>query len=162
MVGTARLPVDTIPAFMSTLFQAPPYDPAREQRRKRVRIVVIVAAILAVVLYFRFRDWPYEHVVHNFFQALESQDYEKAYGIWMRDPDWKQHPGRYKNYPFGDFQRDWGPGGEWGLVKEFQIDGSVRPKNGSGVVVQVTVNHRADKARIWVEKKDKTLTFSPY
>jgi hypothetical protein len=26
----------------------------------------------------------------------------------------------------------------------------------------VTVNDRADKARIWVEKKDKTLTFSPY
>jgi len=39
---------------------------------------------------------------------------------------------------------------------------SVRPKKGSGVIVQVTVNRRADKARIWVEKKDKTLTFSPY
>ncbi len=147
---------------MSTIFQAPPYDPGRERRRKRVAAVVILAAVLAVVIFFRFRDWPYERVVHNFFHALESQDYEKAYGIWTHDPDWKQHPGRYKSYPFGEFYRDWGPGGEWGLVKTYAIDGSVRPKKGSGVVVQVTVNGRADKARIWVEKKDKTLTFSPY
>jgi hypothetical protein len=155
--------VGTIPAPMSTLFQAPPYDPAREQRRKRVAVIVVVTAVLAVVIFFRFRNWPYEHVVSNFFQALESQDFEKAYGIWMHDPDWKQHPDRYKNYRFGEFHRDWGPGGEWGLIKEFQIDGCARPKNGSGVIVQVTVNRRTgDKARIWVEKKDKTLTFSPY
>ena len=147
---------------MSTLFQAPPYDPARDRKRKRVAAVIILAAVLAVVIFFRFHNWPYEHVVHNFFQALEHQDYEKAYSIWMHDPDWKQHPGKYKNYPYGEFYVDWGPGGEWGLIKTYSIDGSVRPKNGSGVVVQVTVNHRADKARIWVEKKDKTLTFSPY
>ena len=156
-------PVGTIPARMSTLFQAPAYDPAREQRRKRVVIVVIVAAVLAVLMYVRFRNWPYEHVVHNFFVALEHQDYEKAYGIWMHDPDWQQHPGKYKNYPFGAFEMDWGPSGEWGVIKEHQIDGVARPKNGgTGVVVVVTINQRADKARIWVEKKDKTLTFSPF
>lgn len=154
--------VGTIPALMSTLFQAPAYDPARERRRNRVLIVLAVAAILAVVLFFRFRNWSYEHVVHNFFHALQQQDYDKAYGIWMHDPDWKQRPDQHKNYSFGEFHRDWGLGGEWGLIKDFEIDGSVRPKKGSGVIVQVTINHRADKARIWVEKKDKTLTFSPY
>ena len=147
---------------MSTLFQSPPYDPARERRRNRVVVVVVIAALLAVVVFFRFRNWPYEHIVNNFFHALQQQNHEKAYGIWMHDPEWKQHPERYKNYPFGEFYRDWGPGSEWGLIKEFQIDGAARPKNGSGVIVQVTINHRADKARIWVEKKDKTLTFSPY
>jgi len=160
--GPAGASVGTIPALMSTIFQAPPYDPIREGRRKRVVAILIIAGLLAVLIFFRFRNWPYEHVVHNFFQALENQDYGKAYGIWMHDPDWKQHPERYKNYPLDEFNRDWGPSGEWGLIKEFQIDGSVRPRNGSGVVVQVTVNRRADKARIWVEKKDKTLTFSPY
>ena len=147
---------------MSTLFQAPAYDPARERRRKRVVVVVIVAAVLAVIIFVRFRNWPYEHVVSNFFQALQHQDYEKAYGIWMHDPGWKQQPEQYKNYSFGEFDRDWGPGGEWGRIREFEIDGSVRPKQGSGVIVQVTINQRAEKARIWVEKKDKTLTFSPY
>lgn len=147
---------------MSTLFQSPPYDPARERRRKRVAIIVVIAAILAVLIFFRFRNWPYEHEVRNFFQALEQQNYEKAYGIWMHDPNWKQHAGKYKNYSLSEFERDWGPSGEWGVIKEFRIDGAVRPPKGSGVIVQVTVNNRADKARIWVEKKDKTLTFSPY
>jgi hypothetical protein len=49
------------------------------------------------------------------------------------------------------------------VVRSYKIDGSVSPRGGgSGVIVQVTVNNRAEKARIWVEKKDKTLTFSPY
>ena len=147
---------------MSTLFQSPAYDPARERRRNRVLIILAVAAILAVVLFFRFRNLPYEHVVHIFFHALQQQDYDKAYGIWMHDPDWKQHPDQHKNYSSGEFHRDWGPGGEWGLIKDFEIDGAVRPKKGSGVIVVVTINHRAEPARIWVEKKDKTLTFSPY
>lgn len=125
-------------------------------------IIIAIAAVLAVLIFFRFRNWPYEHVVSNFFQALQQQDYDKAYGIWMHDLDWKQHPVKYKNYSLGEFQRDWGPGGEWGAIRSFRIDGAVRPKQGSGVIVQVTVNDRADKARIWVEKKDKTLTFSPY
>jgi hypothetical protein len=147
---------------MSTLFQAPAFDPSRERRRKRLAIIIIVAAVLAAVLFFRFRDWPYEHRVDRFFQALQQQNYEGAYGIWMNDPGWKQHPDQHKKYPFGEFYVDWGPGGEWGLIRNYSIDGSVRPKNGSGVIVQVTVNQRAEKARIWVEKKDKTLTFSPY
>ncbi len=147
---------------MSTLFQAPPYDPARERRRKRMIVAIVILAVVALVLFFRFRNWPYEHIVGNFFNALEHQQYDQAYAIWMHDPQWKQHPDKYKLYPYGEFYNDWGPGGEWGLVKQFSIDGSVRPKQGSGVVVQVTVNNRADKARIWVEKKDKTLTFSPY
>jgi hypothetical protein len=147
---------------MSTLFQAPEYDPARDRRRTRVLIIIVIAGILAVLIFFQFRNWPYEHTVGSFFHALQQQDYEKAYAIWMHDPDWKQHPDKYKNYSLGEFERDWGQSGEWGIIKEFRIDGAVRPPKGSGVIVQVTVNNRADKARIWVEKKDKTLTFSPY
>ena len=68
--------------------------------------------------------------------------------------------------------KDWGPGGEWGVIKSYHVDGSAVPKGGngtkfdvspSGIVVVVTVNERvADKAHIWVEKSDKTLGFSPY
>jgi hypothetical protein len=30
------------------------------------------------------------------------------------------------------------------------------------VIVEVVVNDRSEHARIWVEKSDKTLGFSPY
>lgn len=146
----------------TTLFEAPEYDPARERRRKQVVALVVVLLLVAATLLYWFRNWPEERVVDKFFTALEQKDYEKAYGTWMADPDWKQHLEKYKRYSYGEFYLDWGPGGQWGLVRSHKIEGSARPKGGSGVVVVVTVNERAEKARIWVEKKDKTLTFSPY
>lgn len=147
----------------TTILTAPQYDPKRERRKKQIIAGVILAVIAVGVLLYVFRNWPEEHVVKKFFTALQAKDYEKAYGIWMADPEWKQHPQKYPNYPFNEFYQDWGPGGEWGVVRNFSIDGAANPKGGSGVVVVVTVNERlADKARIWVEKKDKTLTFSPY
>ena len=55
------------------------------------------------------------------FDALQKQDYNTAYGIWMHDPEWQQHPQQAcRNIPFNDFYRDWGPGGEWGLIKTLQ------------------------------------------
>jgi hypothetical protein len=98
-------------------------------------------------------------VVHKFFTALEEKDVERAYALWMQDPDWKQHPAKYANYSFGDFYRDWGPSGDWGIIKSHRVDCSY--SSGSGVLVQVTVNDRAEHAYLWVEKSDKTLHFSP-
>lgn len=146
----------------STIFTAPDYNPQRE-RRKKVIVVAAAAAILIVgVFAYLYRNWPEERVVNHFFSALVNKDFEKAYGIWLHDPDWKSHPQQYAQYPYKDFYRDWGPGGEWGIIRSFHVDGSANPKAGSGVVVVVTVNDRKEQARIWVEKKDKTLTFSPY
>jgi len=101
--------------------------------------------------------------VEHIFAAFEQKNYEAAYAIWMNDPDWKQRQDRHQNYPFEDFYRDWGPGGEWGLIRSYKIYGSLNPKGGSsGVIVDVIVNDRAEHARVWVQKSDKTLSFSPY
>lgn len=146
----------------STLFEAPHYDEARARRRKVLLLTVVSAiVVVGIVLYF-FRNWPEERVVEHFFTALQHKDFEAAYGIWMADPQWKQHPQQHSQYPFDDFVKDWGPSGEWGIIKSFHVDGTAVPKDGSGVVVVVTVNDiTGRKANIWVEKKDKSLTFSP-
>ena len=147
----------------TTILTAPPYDPRREKRKKQIIAAIILVVIAIAALAYAFRNWPEERVVDKFFTALQNNHFKTAYAIWMNDPNWEQHPQNYPNYPFNEFYRDWGPGGEWGIIHSFHIDGSANPKNASGVVVVVTVNERvADKARIWVEKKDKTLTFSPY
>ena len=155
-----------------TLFEAQPYDSVRA-RKRRVLITAIAAIVLVILIVgWNFRHFPQEHAVDNFFAALQQQNFETAYGIWNHDPDWKQHPDKYANYSFGEFMKDWGPGGQWGQIKSYHVDGSAIPRGGngtkfdvgsSGVVVVVTVNERvADKAHIWVEKSDKTLGFSPY
>jgi hypothetical protein len=146
-----------------TLLDAQDYDEAAE-RRRRIRIIATVALVLLLAgLAFAYRNWPEEHVVGRFFDGLQHKDYEAAYGIWMHDSQWKQHPEKYPQYPFPEFYRDWGPGGEWGLIQSHRIYASGTPKGGgSGVVVEVVVNDRAEHARVWVEKSDKTLSFSPY
>ncbi|HEY4961967.1 MAG TPA: hypothetical protein VII29_13995 [Terriglobales bacterium] len=155
-----------------TLFDTKPYDFV-QARKRRNRIIAIVAIVLVcAILAWNFRHYPQEHAVDTFFAALQQQDYEKAYGIWNHDPDWKQHPQQYAKYTFQNFAQDWGPGGEWGLIKTYHVDGSAVPTGGngtkfdvasSGVVVVVTVNERvAQKAHVWVEKSDKTLGFSPF
>src|SRR5581483_2896692 len=154
-----------------TLFEAQPYDAARARKRRNIIIAVILTVIVLGIIAWQLRYWPEERVVDHFFDALQQQNYEKAYGIWMQDPDWKQHPEKYARYPYNDFIKDWGPGGEWGIIRSHHVDGAAVPKGysgspfatASGVVVVVTVNERvADKAHVWVQKDDKTLGFSPY
>ena len=146
-----------------TLLDAKEYDPEKE-RRKKVRIIsAIVFVLLAGFFLWWFRYWPEERVAERFFDALQKQDYESAYGIWMHDPPWRQHPDRYKKYPFHEFYTDWGPGGQWGLVQSYKIYAAgTPPGGGSGVIVDMIVNDRAEHARVWVEKSDKTMSFSPY
>jgi hypothetical protein len=155
-----------------TLFEAESYDPVKARKRRNIIIAIIVVALVLIILGWNLRFYPEEHQVSKFFAALQDQQYEKAYGVWNNDPEWKQHLQKYSQYPFQDFMRDWGPGGQWGIIKSYHLDGATVPKGGtgtkfdvgsSGVVVVVTVNERvADKASIWVEKSDKTLGFSPY
>ena len=146
-----------------TLLDAKEYDPQKE-RKTRVRIIsAIVALLVLAFLGWWFRYWPEERVADRFFDALQHQNYEAAYGIWMHDPEWRQHRDRYPKYPYNEFYRDWGPGGEWGLIKSHKVYAvGAPPGGGSGVVVDVTVNDRAERARVWVEKSDKTMSFSPY
>jgi hypothetical protein len=147
-----------------TLLDAQPYDPAIARRRKiKIASVVVIAMVIAAFAWF-YRNWPEEHVADKFFTALQHQDYETAYGIYFNDPGWRQHQQKYSQYPYADFYRDWGPGGEWGLVKSHRIYGSANTRSlgGGGVVVEVIVNERTEHARMFVQKSDKTLTVYPF
>jgi hypothetical protein len=154
-----------------TLFEAQPYDEARARRRRAIIIVAVAVVIVIAAVLWLNRFYPEEHVVNQFFEALQQQSFEKAYGVWMHDPDWKEHRDRYSRYSYNDFIKDWGPGGEWGIIKNHHVDCTAVPSGysgspfatASGVVVVVTVNERvADKANLWVQKDDKTLGLSPF
>ncbi len=137
-------------------------------------VVVVVIVVLAVgLLGFLLNDgwffsyWPDEHLVGNFFSALQKQDFNTAYAIWMHDPSWPQHPGQHSNYPFSEFYKDWGPGGQWGVIKSAKVNGAhTCPSlgsgtSGSGIVVDVVVNNRVEHAQVWVENSNHTLSFPP-
>jgi len=145
-----------------TLLDAKEYNPEKEKKHKAriISFIALIIVLLCLVWWFRF--WPEERIVGHFFDALQSKDYNTAYAIWMHDPQWQQHPAQYVKYPFNDFYRDWGPGGEWGLIKTQKVYGASNcPGGGSGVVVDVIVNDRAEHAQVWVEKSDHTLSYPP-
>ncbi len=147
-----------------TLLDAHPYDPATARRRNIKIAVTVVIVVGLAALAWMYRNWPEERSVDKFFSSLQHQDYETAYGIYFNDPGWRQRQQKYSQYTYADFYRDWGPGGEWGLVKSHRIYGSANTKGlgSGGVVVEVVVNERAEHARMFVQKSDKTLTVYPY
>jgi hypothetical protein len=135
------------------------YDEARDRRRRGLIIIIVIAVMFLAWLAYHFRDYPERHAAAKFFATLTRQDLEGAYAIWLRDPNWKQHPQKYSNYTFGDFTQDWGPASEWGLIKNYSIDCSL--SSGTGVIVQATLNQRAEHAFLYVDKSDRTLHFPP-
>lgn len=148
----------------ASIFDAKPYDFAKAKRRRNTIIAVVIAVIVIGGLLFWFRYLPYERQVDKFFTALQAKQYEKAYAIWMNDDEWKQHPQKYARYDYNSFYTDWGPSGDWGVIESHHVDDAIAPnprKGASGVVVITTVNDRKERSCLWVEKKDKTISFPP-
>ncbi|HZR29584.1 MAG TPA: hypothetical protein VFA71_12475 [Terriglobales bacterium] len=149
-----------------SLLDAQPVDELREKRR-RIKIgLAIFAVLLLGLLWWDMRFWPEEHTVNKFFAAIESQNFEQAYSIWMADPNWKQHPQKYERYGYNDFYRDWGPGGEYGEIHSHKIEHSSNGSGnivggGSGVVIEIQINGRPVTMNLWVEKKDKSISYPP-
>jgi hypothetical protein len=146
-------------AYDMTLMDAQQYDEARSRRRTKLIITGVIALLILAWVAFHFRNYPERRAADKFLTDLQQNNPEGAYGVWVQDPQWKQHPAKYSNYTYGDFYRDWGPAGDWGIIKSHRIDCSL--SSGSGVVVQATVNGRAEHTYVWVDKGDKTLHFSP-
>ena len=142
-----------------TLMDAQQYDESRARRRTKMIIVSILATLVLAWVGYHVRNHPQRHAVAKFLTALQHQDMEGAFAIWNHDPQWKEHPERYPKYGFGDFTRDWGTSGEWGIIKSSSVDCSY--SSGSGVIVQATVNGRHEHAYVWVDKSDNSLHFSP-
>jgi hypothetical protein len=142
-----------------TLLDAPKYDAAKARRRRNILIAALCACVVLSGFTWYFWNWPQEHLVNQFFETVESGNLPKAFGIWNHDPDWEKHTERYKSYPYGRFELDWGHASDWGDIKSHKI---VMSKTaGSGVVVGVDVNGQKTPIFLWVERKNKTLGFSP-
>jgi hypothetical protein len=154
-----------------SLMDAPAYDPTRDNRRRNILIGAAITLFLLFVLtltgYVMGHGWlfsnlGYEHRVNNFFNAIEARDYAKAYGIYYNDPEWQQHPDKYKDYSLARFTEDWTTESPIKApITSHHVDVSVTEgsgKFGTGVIVAVKLNgvkeifmdvNRADKTMTW-------------
>ena len=125
-----------------------PVDSKEERRRRLLVSSLAFVVLLAGYLLYELKNYPEERQALRFFEALQRQDFQEAYRIWQ--------PSDF--YTFKDFMEDWGPSSPQGPVRRFLITGSTA--RGSGVVVRIQVNRRLGIS-LWVEKKDKSLSFPP-
>jgi len=152
-----------------TLLNAAEYNEARETTKMRlligIPIVILLAAVIALAGAFTghgyfFMNLPIEHRVSVFLSACQTGDYEKAYGIWWNDPNWKQHPEKYPDYPYNKFLRDFRDDTDWhSPVKTYHVDLSKR--DDTGTVVAATINNSRKKLFLKYQRNDGTLAFTP-
>jgi hypothetical protein len=158
-----------------TLLDAPKYDAARERRNTLIaRIAAITFVVLLVAWWLvagRPIDWPWNwnhylmgrSKVNSFLTAVEANDLSKAYGIWMNDKNWQQHPQQYTTYPFARFQDDWSPtsaDNEYGAIKSHQV--VLAGRYGNGVLVASLINGRkTDALNLEYDPHMGTLSFAP-
>ena len=142
-----------------TLLDAQPYDAAKAKRRRKIIIGVLISIPFIAALTWQFWNWPEEHRLHRFFHAVETKNYTEAYALWTADPDWQHHLDRYKTYPYGQFENDWGPASDYGVITSEKI--VVSHQYGSGVIIGVEINGRKTPLFLWVERSSKSVGFSP-
>jgi|SRR5579871_4774670 len=131
------------------------YGAGEERREKIIKRLVLTAVVLVIVagvLYFLFKNYRQERQVNRFFAFLVAQNYQEAYGLWGCTP---AKPCR--DYPFTEFMKDWGPQSEHANAKAYHI--TKTRSCGSGVIVTVGAPNQEDK--LWVQREDLTIGFSP-
>jgi hypothetical protein len=142
-----------------TLMDAPTYDVAGAVLRRRIIYISLFTVAFLIVGWWIFcgapKDWPWTWNTHrrgtvaldHFMKAVEANDMQKAYGIWLNDPDWQAHHHEPEGYDFKRFQKDWSPTGEsndFGVIKSYAIP--AERVYGNVLVIGVLMNERKSGA----------------
>lgn len=158
-----------------TLLDAPKFDASRERRNTLILRLSAAGVLVLLVAWWlvagRPIDWPWNwnhymmgrSKVNGFLTAVEANDLNTAYGIWLNDKNWQQHPQQYTTYPFTRFQEDWSsssPDNEYGAIKSHKV--VLAGHYGNGVLVASLINGRkTDALNLEYDPHTGTLSFAP-
>ncbi|MGB6728596.1 MAG: hypothetical protein WBE74_22080 [Terracidiphilus sp.] len=158
-----------------TLLDAPKFDAAREQRRR----VILYSSAGALFVFFiafwlvagRPIDWPWNWYTHlagrsamnHFLADVEQNNLQKAYGVWLHDPNWQQHNHELKFYTFETFKKGWGPdssNNDYGTIKSHKIVAA--RVYGNALLAAILINGRKSGAlNLEYDPRTHTLLFPP-
>lgn len=144
------------------------FDGAEEPKSKIRRYIVtgfVLALLLSLGGWYLFRFHAEKKTVETFLDTVARGDFPEAYRLWQPKP----------SYTYQDFLDDWGPQGYYGPIKSYRIETAQKTTGASGVIVVVELspdapfpaeddrekNQRLKEARLWVERKDQSLSFPP-
>jgi hypothetical protein len=158
-----------------TLLDAPKFDEVRDRRNRLMLSVSATAVGVLIIVWWlaagRPVDWPWNwnahlfgrHAVNHFLGQVEKNDLAGAYGTWVHDKDWQQHPQQHSVYPFARFQQDWSPqspDNEYGAIQSHKI--AAARLYGNVLLVAILINGRkSDALNLTYDPKTRTLDYSP-
>jgi hypothetical protein len=119
----------------------------------RYLLGLLGVVIVAGGVYWYFRDVGEIAQLNDFIAELQAKNYPAAYARWgctVKSP--------CKEYPYETFLRDWGP--ESPAAKPDQIH-LTEKRSCSGGVIQ-TVEFAGEKTLLYINRKDKSIGFSPW
>ncbi len=131
------------------------YGAGEEQRERLIKRILLWgggALLVALTLFFLFRNWSEERVVKHFFALLRQKDYQQAYALFGCTPD---HPCKY--YSPEQFTSEWGPGSPYADVSSIKIEHE--DSCGNGVVFDVESPH-AEPIGLFVDRATHTLSYA--
>ncbi len=159
-----------------TLLNAPAYDERQAHRTRNAILALVALFVLLIVLTLAgfitghgwlFSNLPIEHKVDTFLTDIEQQKFPEAYGLYVNDKDWQQHPDKYKSYPLDRFTEDWTKFSPVGPIHAHHVDKSVTDGSGvfgTTVIVGSTVNPgttvHGDPVRLFLPYQRSDGTFS--
>ena len=136
--------------------------PSKLPRNLLLGAVIIFAITLPLYLLLRFHTE--KATARTFLSQVAAGDYQSAYRTWKPA----------SSYSFEDFLRDWGPSGEYGPVKSYDLLSARSPSKASGVIVTVAVSAvspfpgasdpaslKTKEVRLWVEHRDQSISYAP-
>lgn len=148
--------------LLDTLLDPPP-QPSHKRRAMAITAVVL-AAVLAVALWFTFRYYPEKKAAEHFFDALVADQTDQAYSLWKPTSSYRKD----------DFLADWGSSGYYGPVKSYKIMGAKQPKNSDSVAVTIDISRfspmpseadpnsaKTKTVTLWITPADKSFSFPP-
>jgi hypothetical protein len=157
-----------------TLMDAPKYDVAGAVLRRRIIFGTVFSIGFLIVGWWILcgapKEWPWYWNTHRrgtvavdrFMKDVEANQMEKAYGVWVNDPDWQAHHYESENYDFKRFAKDWAPNGEnndYGVIKSYSIP--AQRVYGNVLVLGVLMNDRKSGAAfLSFDPKSGQLGFS--
>jgi hypothetical protein len=126
----------------------------REKIVKRMVLGALAALVVAVTLYFVFRNWGEDRQARLFLDLLKKQDYQSAYRLWGCTP---ATPCR--DYRFEKFMEDWGPQSAHGNTAAVRI---AKTRSCADGVIYTLEYGKDDSLLLWVGREDKVLGYAPW